>query len=501
MIFAAIFFGDVRLQRKMPVLHRSHVRQVDIALPHRHAVLQRRPMQREMPEAPAVAPVAHDVAAGHRPQPVLLRHDGDRRLAVGNLPRGGLGRQVRQYHAVGAHEGHPVGAALAEIAAVAPAHGVAVGVTHRQRLVLPVPHEAALEAGEPLHGLPVFGEVAAGVRHLVGVLHLNQRPGIGGIGKCLLNLAVPPVHRADDVGDRFVAVAAFILHQPRRVGPADPPGHRRVVRPQAGLVAQRPEQDAGVVAVGQHHAGRPVQERVGPLRVHRETPLYAVGLQVGLADQQDTQLVAEVVPARVIGVVAGAHGVEVEALHQNDFPPHVPDGHSAAGFHREFMPVHPAHDEPVAVQAHHAVHDLDPAEPDGAALVVHLPPIGVEQRKRRPVEGRAVGIPRGDLRQLDEEVRRAGLGGPLLGNAHGAGGCPVHRAGRGGPGGLLGAKGAVGAPEPQPHGAVGVAVHLPQIDHRGELACGALRHRYPLHVGIEYREFRLGDEPNRPVEA
>ena len=45
---------------------------------------------------------------------------------------------------------------------------------------------------------------------------------------------------------------------------------------------------------------------------------HAVALEVGLGSQVNTVFVAEVVPTRVIGIVTGTHGVDVQLLHDLD---------------------------------------------------------------------------------------------------------------------------------------------------------------------------------------
>ena len=62
---------------------------------------------------------------------------------------------------------------------------------------------------------------------------------------------------------------------------------------------------------------------------------HAVALYVGLGGEVDAVFVAELVPARVIGVVAGTHGVDVVLLHDLDVLYHAlhRDNVSAVGVH------------------------------------------------------------------------------------------------------------------------------------------------------------------------
>ena len=88
--------------------------------------------------------------------------------------------------------------------------------------------------------------------------------------------------------------------------PMQPPTcHGQMCRAVAALVAQAPQDDAGVVLVALAHVDGPVQEGVRPQGVagghHRivvQRRVEAVGLAVGLVHEVDAVLVAQLVPAR-----------------------------------------------------------------------------------------------------------------------------------------------------------------------------------------------------------
>jgi len=106
-----------------------------------------------------------------------------------------------------------------------------------------------------------------------------------------------------------------------------------------GLVAERPDDDARMVEVHlhvvlvalQYLAREEGRKGDGLLTVVAES----VALLVGFADEIDAVLVAEVVPQRVVGVVACAHGVDVEALHELQILDHAlaADHVAAVGIH------------------------------------------------------------------------------------------------------------------------------------------------------------------------
>jgi hypothetical protein len=101
-----------------------------------------------------------------------------------------------------------------------------------------------------------------------------------------------------------------------------PRARGREVAPPAGLVAEREEEDAGVVLVALDHAADALDVRVGEVFGVRDAlsvvrPV-AVRLDVGLVLHVEAVLVAERVPALVVRVVARPHGVDVVTLHQDD---------------------------------------------------------------------------------------------------------------------------------------------------------------------------------------
>ena len=91
--------------------------------------------------------------------------------------------------------------------------------------------------------------------------------------------------------------------------------HGRDVGAAAGLVTHAPEDDGGVVLVALHHADAAVDVGAFPRRVAGEA-VVAVTLLVGLVHDVDAVVVVEGVHLRVVGVVAGADGVEVVAFEE-----------------------------------------------------------------------------------------------------------------------------------------------------------------------------------------
>jgi hypothetical protein len=123
-----------------------------------------------------------------------------------------------------------------------------------------------------------------------------------------------------------------------------------------------------------------------------------VALDVGLVDEVEAVLVAEVVPALVVGVVREPDRVEVVALHDLDVADHVREVEGLAVPLVVLVAVH-ALDE-------HAVPHLDPAEADPAGGMLHRAVPGRDEAHDRGVEG---GILMAPDRRIRDGKRHARL--------------------------------------------------------------------------------------------
>ena len=281
-----------------------------------------------------------------------------------------------------------------------------------QAVVFPLPHESAGEERLALDGRPVVGKRTVRVAHRVAVLAHHERPrrAAARVVDDRLNLRI---HRAHHVGGvhsavdprRGVAVAAvedrtLVVQRARRVHRAHQRGERIVVGAEARLIAERPEDHARVVAVAYHHARAPRHPcREVPLVVAQRR-VVRVRFNVGLGDDVQPVLVAQVEERGIVRVVAGAHRVAVVALHRDDVVDHVLARHGLAAQRVVIVAVHAADGDAAVVDAHFAVFDADAPEPgdergvlagraeqfDDEAVPVRVfrrPGAGVRQAERR----------------------------------------------------------------------------------------------------------------------
>ena len=137
-----------------------------------------------------------------------------------------------------------------------------------------------------------------------------------------------------------------------------------VVFAAVGLIAQTPDDDAGVVAIPHHHAAHPVHNGGGPQRVvagHVFLP-HAVALHVALVHHIQPQPVAEGVKHIVLRVVACADRVDVVPLHRGQIPLVHLDGHMVAAGGGESVVVYPAQLDRHPVAQQPLAVDLNAAE-------------------------------------------------------------------------------------------------------------------------------------------
>ncbi len=266
-----------------------------------------------------------------------------------------------------------------QLLAEVPAVGEAV-LGMGEAVVDPLPDEAALAALVPLEEPLVLAQTARPVAHGVPVLAHDEGhrtpPGVEfRVGPGFLrpladefDLGVRRIHPRVQV-DVLAGEVALVVHQPLRVPPPDPTGHRGQAAARTALVAQRPDDHRGVVLVALDHAGRPVEQRRGPpLVVDGVAPPLqvdeAMRLQVALVDHPEPELVAQVEEGGVRRIVAGPHGVDVVPLHQHQIAPHRLRVDRPARLRVELVPVHPAEEQPPAVDLDDPVLDRDRAETD-----------------------------------------------------------------------------------------------------------------------------------------
>ncbi len=250
----------------------------------------------------------------------------------------------------------------------------AMTVDHRDRLVGEVPDEPALEQRFAIGEIDVAVHGAKGVSHRVGVLAQDKRL-VAVLGEVHLDVCGGCVHLADHVGGFRVArvpvhslvVDGTVVDLTEVVGDVPDDGSAE------GFVTARPHHHAGVVFVPLEKTPGAILQRRHPHRVvagHRlargqvemaEAVPQPVRFEVHLVDDHHPVLVRQLVEEGVIGVVAGADGVDTRTLEYLQVSLGLLAGHHSS-LQTKFVPVDTKKHNPLAVQTEDAILDGEPSK-------------------------------------------------------------------------------------------------------------------------------------------
>ena len=196
-----------------------------------------------------------------------------------------------EHHAIDAEV-----AVVGVIAVVAAIHivGNAVLGHSSQTVVAPFPDKLALDAIPAIEDLLILGQASGAVAHGVTVLAVDARLGEWMLTK-VVHLRHAGVHGGDNVDG--IGVAILLVMDRTTIELVSLGVHRADVAAIAALVAHRPHNDAGVIALLHHQALNAVDVGRLPGRVVGDQGdiadiLEAVALHIGLGDQHDAVLVA-----------------------------------------------------------------------------------------------------------------------------------------------------------------------------------------------------------------
>ena len=209
------------------------------------------------------------------------------------LDEAGMGVMLRRCQAIDAEVA--VVGFVSEVTAVSEELNVIL-VFRANAVVGPFPHTAANQALVGVDRVPVFLEVAGAVAHGVGVFAHE----VWAVVDCLHGLFHQRIHCGVHAADhvQFLRiVAVLIVHRAGEVAGLDPANHCAVVAAPAAFIAQRPDDNGGMVAVAAHHALHAVHIGQLPLRVVAQIVGLAdgpcaVGLQIGLVYNVQAELIA-----------------------------------------------------------------------------------------------------------------------------------------------------------------------------------------------------------------
>ena len=217
---------------------------------------------------------------------------------------------------------------------------VSVLVLFVNGLVNKIPDEAACKVVVFFKGVHVFLKIAEAVFHCVRVFAKNNGLCVkllcnglvvGGKGVCnvvkgadcdrlalseLFKVLFVRIHAADNVALGEVKVA-LIVELPCSVKAHGGLLHAQEVAAVAGLVAETPHENAGVVPVSEHHSFHAVNNGLCPHRVVAGNALaaHAVGFKVTFVHYPEAVFIAKIIKLRIVRIVACSYGVDVCPFH------------------------------------------------------------------------------------------------------------------------------------------------------------------------------------------
>ena len=222
------------------------------------------------------------------------------------------------------HTKHPAIGLVAKVPSIGEIAVAGLRIGRPECLIHPVPYCTAHEEVGALDRLPVVDEVAHRIAHTVGIL-----ADVEGVLQIIL-----PLYRLPHPGDGGVLIGAYVddvviplvLHRARLVKGLDRIVSGDEALPRPRLIAERPDQDRGLIDMRSHHIHRPLDRRIGKFRHVRQrcfAVVVGVALAIGLILKVEPKEVAEVVEYRSIGIVREADVIDIPPLHQHDLVDHL----------------------------------------------------------------------------------------------------------------------------------------------------------------------------------
>ena len=323
-------------------------------------------------------------------------------VPIAHLLHGRLLCAVREYNSVSA-EGIVRGP-VPEIAAVSQ-HFPAIHISPVYGLVNVIPYETALIHGKLIQKADIALHTAYGIAHVMHVLAKEIRL-LGVMLQIIPHLPGRSVHAALHIADFIefpVPVHAFVVHQSGRILFMKIPANGQDTGSCIGFISAGPPQYAGVVLIPFQHGYGPVHHAVLPLRqASRHIPGRlalphllpgAVALQVRLIHDINAVLITETVPQALVGIVAGAHRVDMAALQDFYILSHIlfRDRPSRPGV--PLMAVYTVDNDALPVEKHNFVLYLKTAEPNVHGNHFHHISPRIPKGKKEAVHIRIPGGP------------------------------------------------------------------------------------------------------------
>ncbi len=253
-------------------------------------------------------------------------------------------------------------------------------------VIRPLPDAAAHQTVTGEDGIPVFLQAAGADAHGVRVFAQEE-----GLFPQLLFLTPfadfahmidVRIHFRDHViGNAPGADHTLIVHRNFRAHPMQVFAAGILVFPAPGLIAERPQDDTGMVAVAQVHAFYAVKVMIDPLFIVADPVRPVNGVAAGamsfdirLVDHIETVKIAQRQKYRVRRIVGGAHRIDIQAFHQLYVAQQILRVHDIA-LQRGVVMVDPLEFDRLSIEGEDVLFDDDATEACKIAQAFHGHPV------------------------------------------------------------------------------------------------------------------------------
>ena len=227
------------------------------------------------------------------------------------------------------------------------------------------------------------------------------------------------IETRDDIDGRRVGIAlcALIVNRTGGVELMKPSRHGSLVGAIATLVAQAPEDDRRMVLVALSHADGTIEEGIAPVGGGSQGATKSVCLAIGLVHHIHAYGVAELIPARTIGIVGQTDGIDMGSFHELEVLEHALFRHYTSGVGVVLMTIDTTNLDGFTIDEQLTILDMDVAETHLLSGVLDGLAIGVFEFQFQGVEVGVLSTPKMRIADLDfhaVELTMATLGVPLV---------------------------------------------------------------------------------------
>ena len=135
-------------------------------------------------------------------------------------------------------------------------------------------------------------------------------------------------------------MGSFVVYGARGIVFMGPCGGEGEVGAPPSLVAEAPEDDRRMIAVADDKALHTVYPGGSPRGITGQTTTQPMFFKVGLVHHIESERVAEFIPPLAVGIMTGAHGIDIGLFHQTDVTEHQFFGHHLTRSRVHLMAVH-----------------------------------------------------------------------------------------------------------------------------------------------------------------